>query len=96
MTLSNYIDIEMGNEEMLKVAIATVGPVSVNIQASRLGFIFYKSGIFYDKGCLQDSLDHGIHFSQIAQNVLFLFLFYLKAIYFQSEINRFVSSRLWN
>ena len=37
-TCSGYIDIESKSEDQLQVASATVGPISVGIDASHIGF----------------------------------------------------------
>ena len=39
-----------GDEDMLKVAVALIGPISVSIKATD-SFFFYKSGVFYDTDC---------------------------------------------
>lgn len=55
-----YVDVESGSEEQLQSAIATVGPVSVAIDASRESFQFYSEGVYYDEQCSSEQLDHGV------------------------------------
>ena len=59
-TDTGYVDIESGSEEALTEAIATVGPVSVAIDASQMSFQFYSSGIYTDDYCSSYYLDHGV------------------------------------
>lgn len=40
------LNIKSGSEDDLKVAVATVGPIAVNIDASQDAFQFYKYRIF--------------------------------------------------
>jgi hypothetical protein len=44
-TAVGITDIEYGDEEQLKQAVATVGPISVAIDASLSSFRFYHSGM---------------------------------------------------
>ncbi|CAM4755679.1 unnamed protein product [Rotaria magnacalcarata] len=57
-----YVNITEGDEEALRMAIATKGPVSVAIDAAHKGFLFYASGVFYDPDCgsSPDALDHAV------------------------------------
>jgi len=59
-TISAYKDVPSGSEKDLQQAVATVGPVSVAIDASKPTFHFYKSGVYFDKTCSNKHLDHGV------------------------------------
>lgn len=59
-TEKNFVDIPVGDEAKLMKALATVGPVSVAIDASHESFHFYREGIYYDQECSSEDLDHGV------------------------------------
>ncbi|XP_047738745.1 procathepsin L isoform X3 [Hyalella azteca] len=57
---TGFVDIESGNEDALKAAVATLGPVSIAMDASSNEFQFYSSGIYIDLLCSTEDLDHGV------------------------------------
>ncbi|XP_056635716.1 cathepsin L [Diorhabda carinulata] len=59
-TDKGYVDIPSGDEESLKAAVATVGPISVAIDASRDTFHLYRDGVYSDPDCSSEMLDHGV------------------------------------
>lgn len=59
-TDKGFVDIPSGNEKKLQAAIATVGPVSVAIDASRQSFQFYSEGVYDEPDCDSQNLDHGV------------------------------------
>lgn len=58
--ISSFTDIPRNSEMDLQKASATIGPISVGIDASRPTFHFYKSGVYHDHKCSSVHLDHGV------------------------------------
>jgi cathepsin L len=59
-TDKGFVDIPTGDEDALKKAIATIGPVSVAIDASHESFQFYSDGVYFEPQCDSQQLDHGV------------------------------------
>lgn len=59
-TDTGFVDVPSGDEEKLQEAVATVGPVSVAIDASHESFQFYSSGVYDEASCNNETLDHGV------------------------------------
>ncbi|TRY77009.1 hypothetical protein TCAL_06376 [Tigriopus californicus] len=55
-----YVDIPQGDERKLMEAVATVGPVSVAINAAMESFQFYSHGVYDEPSCNPYALDHGV------------------------------------
>jgi len=61
-TLKGWVDVPTGNETALQSASATVGPISVAIDASSIWFQLYYGGVYDHSDCgnTNDKLDHGV------------------------------------
>ncbi|GFV95233.1 digestive cysteine proteinase 1 [Trichonephila clavipes] len=60
-TCTGFVDLPSGKEDALKIALATIGPISVSINADG-DFRTYHSGIYDPDDCPggYDDLDHGV------------------------------------
>ncbi|XP_034409395.1 cathepsin S-like [Cyclopterus lumpus] len=56
---SGYSFLPPGDEGALKEALATIGPISVAIDATQRTFAFYRSGVYDDARCTQ-KVNHGV------------------------------------
>lgn len=59
-TDSGYTDLPQGDEASLKEAVATIGPISIAIDASHQSFQLYESGVYVEPDCSSEQLDHGV------------------------------------
>jgi cathepsin L len=59
-TDTGFVDVKGKDEDALKQAVGTIGPVSVAIDASHASFQLYHSGIYHEPRCSSTRLDHGV------------------------------------
>ncbi|XP_067224649.1 cathepsin L.1 isoform X1 [Chanodichthys erythropterus] len=59
-TCTGYVDVASGDESALQEAVATIGPVSVAIDAGHSSFQLYASGVYDEPDCSSSDLDHGV------------------------------------
>lgn len=57
---TGFVDVPEGDEDALKKASASVGPISIAIDASKFSFQFYHSGVYDEPSCSSTQLDHGV------------------------------------
>jgi len=60
LCISGYNCTQAGAEGDLLHAVANIGPISVNIDASHSSFQLYKSGVYYEPACSSTTLDHSV------------------------------------
>ncbi|XP_021482117.1 cathepsin 8-like [Meriones unguiculatus] len=48
------------NEEALMNAVATIGPISADIDAAHLSFRFYREGVYYEPTCSTVRVNHSV------------------------------------
>ncbi|XP_053717727.1 cathepsin S-like [Synchiropus splendidus] len=56
---SDYAVLPKGDEHILKMAVAEIGPISVAIDASKHKFHFYRRGVYRDHTCTH-RVNHGV------------------------------------
>ena len=59
-TDTGYTDVPSGDESALQAASASVGPISVAMDASHSSFHFYHTGVYDEAACSSTELDHGV------------------------------------
>ncbi|KAG8332584.1 hypothetical protein J6590_020093 [Homalodisca vitripennis] len=60
ITISDWRLLPPHDEEALKVAVAQIGPVVVSINASPHTFMLYHNGVYHDKDCTSDKVNHAM------------------------------------
>ncbi|XP_073682559.1 procathepsin L-like [Garra rufa] len=59
-TCTGYVDIPSEDESALQEAVATIGPISVGIDALHDNFKHYESGIYDEPACSSSDINHGV------------------------------------
>jgi len=59
-TATGYVNVASGDEDALKEAVASIGPISVLIDANHFTFMNYNSGIYSNPRCSTTELDHAV------------------------------------
>lgn len=60
MNVTSWAILPARDEETLKTAVATVGPIAVSINASPKTFQLYSRGVYDDKECSSEHVNHAM------------------------------------
>uniref|UniRef100_A0A3P9MD48 Cathepsin K n=1 Tax=Oryzias latipes TaxID=8090 RepID=A0A3P9MD48_ORYLA len=58
--IKGYKEVPEGDEHALAVALFKAGPVSVGIDASQNSFLYYQKGIYFDRNCNKEDINHAV------------------------------------
>ncbi|XP_028300170.1 cathepsin L1 isoform X2 [Gouania willdenowi] len=58
--IKEYRFIPKGDEQALADAVATIGPITVAVDADHSSFLFYSSGIYDEPNCNPNNLSHAV------------------------------------
>ncbi|KAM9385863.1 digestive cysteine proteinase 2 [Pholidichthys leucotaenia] len=58
--IRDYRFIPKGDEQALADAVATIGPITVAVDADHSSFLFYSSGIYEEPNCNPNNLSHAV------------------------------------
>ncbi|XP_028259618.1 cathepsin L1 [Parambassis ranga] len=58
--VKDYRFIPKGDEQALADAVATIGPITVAVDADHSSFLFYSSGIYDEPSCNPNNLSHAV------------------------------------
>lgn len=60
VNIRDYVRIRPGDEEKMKEAIATLGPLACSMNANTITFAQYKDGIYDDDECNKEEVNHSV------------------------------------
>ncbi|KAE9546308.1 hypothetical protein FO519_010480, partial [Halicephalobus sp. NKZ332] len=58
--VTGYVNLPRGDEEQLKIAVATQGPISITVHACDPTFRGYKTGVYYEGKCSANIFHHAM------------------------------------
>ncbi|KAI1902308.1 hypothetical protein AGOR_G00043430 [Albula goreensis] len=58
--IRGFKEVPEGSEKALQAAVAKFGPISVGIDASLGTFFQYRRGVYYDRDCDKDNINHAV------------------------------------
>ncbi|XP_020348182.1 cathepsin L1 [Oncorhynchus kisutch] len=59
-SITDYRFIPSGDEQALADAVATIGPITIAVDADHPSFMFYSSGIYEEPSCNPNNLSHAV------------------------------------
>lgn len=60
INVTGYVELTSETEKELELAVMTVGPIAVGIDASRVSMQFYEYGVYSDLKCNASNANHAV------------------------------------